>query len=93
MVTSYRTTTLNITVPESMCSLIQAQVARGGYRSIGDYFIDLVRGSADDGSQARLEALLLEGMDSGPARVMTPEDWARFKAEVVARNPGTKTSP
>ena len=93
METSSRTTTLNITVPESIRFLIEVHVARGGYRSISDYIIDLVRGSDEDGAEARLEALLLEGLASGPARVMAADDWERFKVEVVARNSSRGRSP
>ncbi len=36
-------------------------------------------------ARERLEELLLEGVNSGPGEVATPEYWARKKAELEAR--------
>ena len=36
-------------------------------------------------AQARLDALLQEGLDSGPATPMTAEDWSEIRREVKRR--------
>lgn len=36
-------------------------------------------------AQGRLDALLQEGLDSGPATPMTPQDWGDIRREVQRR--------
>jgi hypothetical protein len=38
-----------------------------------------------DAARARVEALLLEGLRSGPATPMTPQDWEDIRREIRAR--------
>jgi antitoxin ParD1/3/4 len=52
--------------------------------------------SLPDGTEERerLDALLLEGLDSGPATPLTPKDWERIRSEgqklLAARKRGRK---
>lgn len=41
--------------------------------------------SAHDRERARIDQLLLEGLDSGPARPMSPSDWEELRRRVHER--------
>lgn len=42
-------------------------------------------------AEARLEALLMEGINSGPATLMTKQDWQTIKQRSLARLQKKKT--
>jgi antitoxin ParD1/3/4 len=67
-------TTLNVSLPESMREWIQARVAAGGFSSASEYVRSLVRDDQKRAAEERLEALLLEGLES-ESREMTQDDW------------------
>lgn len=59
-------TSLNISLPDSMRQFVEEQVAAGGYSTASEYVRELIRTRQKERAQARLEQLLLEGLDSGP---------------------------
>ena len=77
--------TLNISLPDTMKAFVEAEVAEGGYNTTSEYFRALVRQAQDQKARAQLEALLLEGLSSGEATPMTPEDWEDIRREVRQR--------
>ena len=77
--------TLNISLPDSMCSFIDEQIARGGYSTASEYVRRLIREDQKQKAQEQLEALLLEGLQS-EASEMTPEDWAEIRQQVRERH-------
>ena len=77
--------TMNISLPDSMKHFIDTQVAAGGYSSTSEYVRALVRDAQQRQAKARLEALLLEALDSGDPTVMTKEDWDAIRREGLAR--------
>jgi antitoxin ParD1/3/4 len=79
-------TTLNISLPDSMRAFIEQKVAQGGYSTASEYIRQLVREDQKHAAQQRLETLLLEGLDSGPSREMTREDWEELRRRVWQRN-------
>jgi antitoxin ParD1/3/4 len=84
-------TTMNISLPESMRSYIDEQIEQGGYGTASEYVRALIREDQKRRAQERLEALLLEGLDSGPPIEVTPEYWVKKKAKLLERL--QKTSP
>jgi antitoxin ParD1/3/4 len=58
-------TTVTISLPESLKQFADAQVASKGYGDISQYFRSLLREAQEREADARLEALLLEGLESG----------------------------
>jgi len=72
-------TSLNISLPESMREFIEAQVAEGGYSTASEFIRELVRQAQKRHAEAKLEALLLEGLNSGPATPMTEADWEEHR--------------
>lgn len=63
------------------------EAKRGGFASPGDYVSDLLHGvlAWQQREQARLEELLLEGLNSGPGEVMDDAWVENFLAEAQAR--------
>ena len=77
--------TMNIALPESMKEFVLQQVAEGGYSTASEYVRELIRTDQKRKAGERLEALLLQGLDSGNATQLTKKDWSRIRAEVSAR--------
>ena len=64
--------TMNISLPESLKSFVDRQVAARGYGTSSEYVRELIRRDRD---RQRLRGLLLAGADSAPA---SAADGARF---------------
>jgi antitoxin ParD1/3/4 len=71
-------TTVTISLPDSLKEFVDAQVASKGYGNVSEYFRSLLREAQQKEADARLEALLLEGLasDSIP---LNDEFWQCFK--------------
>ena len=82
-------TTVTISLPESLKAFIDQQLATKGYGNVSEYFRSLLREAQKEEEDARLEALLLEGLAAGGADIpVTPEFWKDLKTE--ARNIAAK---
>ncbi len=68
-----------------MRAYIEEQVASGNYSTVSEYFRELVRKDQKRKAQERLEALLLEGLDSGTATPITAQDWEDIRQTVRKR--------
>jgi len=76
--------TITLTDPEIM-AIVDKVVASGSYETAGDYVATLIR--EDQGRRkARLEALLLEGME-GEATPLTDADWDGMRRRYDERHP------
>ena len=78
-------TTMNISLPDSMRAFIEQKVAQGGYSTASEYIRQLVRDDQKRAAQERLEALLLEGIESGERIEGTAEYWAQKRAKLLNR--------
>lgn len=76
---------MNISLPDSMRTYIEEQVASGGYSTVSEYFRELVRLDQKRKATERLEVLLLEGLDSGTETPMTAQDWENIRQAVRER--------
>jgi antitoxin ParD1/3/4 len=83
-------TDLNISLPESMYSFVEEQIATGSCRTASEYFQALIREDQQRKAQARLESLLIEGLESGPATTMTDADWDEMRRRFDERHRGAK---
>ena len=79
-------TTMNISLPDSMRTFIDQKVTQGGYSTASEYIRQLVRDDQKRAAQERLESLLMEGIESGPSREMTSEDWSELRRRVWQRH-------
>ena len=60
--------TMNISLPDQMKAWVEAQTEGGRYGNSSDYVRDLIRRDQDRRQAiAELQALVQEGIDSGPA--------------------------
>ena len=78
-------TTLNISLPESMRSFIDEQIAKGGYSTASEYIRHLIRQDQKQAAQMKFEAMLLEGLDSGEPIEVTDEWWENKRTELLER--------
>ena len=78
-------TTINISLPESMKTYIEEQVAQGGYSTVSEYFRELILKDQKRQASERLQGMLLEGLESGNPTEMTEEDWVEIRQAVRSR--------
>jgi antitoxin ParD1/3/4 len=74
-------TTVTISLPESLKAFIDRQLATKGYGNVSEYFRSLLREAQQAEEDARLEALLLEGLSGGEDVPLTREFWKELKTE------------
>ncbi len=77
--------TMNISLPDALREYVEAEVREGGYSTASEYFRQLLREDQKRRAQERLEALLLDGLES-PAATMTSDDWADLGRRVIERH-------
>jgi len=77
---------MNLSVPDKWRPFIRGKVKSGHYRSEDELLDEALRllkqrdsGLADE--KVRIEALLIEGLDSGPSTPMTSDDWDEIERE------------
>lgn len=58
------TTTMNISLPDSMRTFVEEQIADEGYGTASEYVRDLIRAEQKRREERKLEKLLLERLDS-----------------------------
>ena len=79
-------TSLNISLPEALRQFVDQKVKTGGYGTASEYIRELIRqDQKQEAEQERMEAMLLEGLDSGPGIEVTPELWKELRDELVER--------
>jgi antitoxin ParD1/3/4 len=84
--------TITISLPEHLKQFLDDQVASGRSASSSDFIRSLLHEEEKKQARERIEALLQEGIDSGPAAPMTPADWDTLRQRVRDRlKSGAKT--
>ena len=81
-------TTLTISLPHSLKDFIDREVQTKGYGNVSEYVRGLLRDAQARESDARLEALLIEGLAGGEDIPLSPEFWSELKqdaAKILAR--------
>jgi antitoxin ParD1/3/4 len=79
-------TSMNFTLPEALRQYVEEQVTTGGYGTASEYLRELIREDKKRKAQEKLEALLLQGLNSGPGEEVTPEFWQWLRAELLERH-------
>jgi len=77
-------TTVTISMPESLRKFVDVQIKRRGFGNVSEYFRALVREQQTKEADSQLEALLLEGLESGEDLAVTPRFWKELKTEAAA---------
>lgn len=77
-------TTVTISLPESLKTFIDEQLAVKGYGNVSEYFRSLLREAQEREAEARLEVLLVEGMVTGGKDIeLTRDFWKDLKEEAL----------
>ena len=77
--------TLTITLPEDTTQWIECLVAKGAISDPSAYVRELVLQDWLRRNREPIDALLIEGLESGLATPMTEEDWDAIRREGLAR--------
>lgn len=75
--------TMNISLPDQLKDFVDGKVRSGRYSIVSEYVRELIRDDEKRKAQDRLEALLMEGIQSGEATEMTRQNWSDFRAEAL----------
>jgi antitoxin ParD1/3/4 len=76
--------TMNISLPEPLKTFVDRQIAEGRYSSASEYIRELIRDDEKRKAEGRLEALLLEGLESEESE-LTRQDFAAIRNEAISR--------
>lgn len=76
---------LNISLPDKMKDYVEERLTEGSYSSTSEFFRDLIREDQKRRAQQHLEALLLQGLESGTPIEVTDEYIQQKRAALVAR--------
>jgi antitoxin ParD1/3/4 len=82
-------TTLTISLPDSLKEFIEREVQTKGYGNVSEYVRGLLRDAQAKEADARLEALLIEGLTTGEDIPLSPDFWSELKqdaAKILARH-------
>ncbi len=79
------TATINISIPDNLKAEVDEVIAAEGYGNTSEFFRDLVRDYLQRRQERRLEALLLEGLESGKATRFTKADFEAIKQRGLKR--------
>jgi antitoxin ParD1/3/4 len=72
---------LSIHLSDDSQAFVQDQVAAGSFSSPSDYVASLIESARKQAAHSRVEALLIEGLESGPPIDVSPEYWRQKKEE------------
>jgi antitoxin ParD1/3/4 len=79
---------LNIGLPKDIEDLLHQQAANAGYETVSEYLAELIMREQERLSQqARVEALLVEGLDSGEPIEATDDWWDQKRSSLGAQLP------
>ena len=78
-------TSVNISLPTNQRQFVESKVSRGGYSTVSEYFRELIRQDEKREAEARVEASLLQALESGEPTPMTKQDWDDVRKEVKRR--------
>ena len=76
---------MHVALPEALRDYVLRRVAEGAFRDPSDYVGTLINEDRKRLAEARLEALLLEGLDSGDPQPLDAAEWESIRQEVRER--------
>ena len=82
---------MNISLPESMKNFVETEVVSGGYGTASEFIRELLREAQKRKGRARVDALLLEGLQS-EANELTQADWKNLKRRLRLRSRSRKAA-
>jgi antitoxin ParD1/3/4 len=79
-------TNMNISLPEPLKLFVDEQVSKGGFSTVSDYLLELIREAQRRTDREELEAKLLAGLQS-PTDEMSAGEWTALRERILARSP------
>jgi len=77
---------LNISLPDQVQAFVEEQAIAAGFNSANEYVYHLiVQEQARIAQQARIESLLVEGLESGEPIAATDDWWEQKRTQLVER--------
>lgn len=76
---------LSIALPEHIQAFVEQQAHAAGFETVGEYVYQLILREQERLAQAKVEALLLEGLDSGEPIHVTDEWWEQKQINLTQR--------
>ena len=77
-------TSMNVSLPEDLKEYVEAQT-KSGYSTPSEYVRELIRGDQKRRASERLDALLLEGLNSGNSTPVNAKFWNDLKKDALAK--------
>ena len=77
-------TSMNVSLPEDLKEYVEAQTERG-YSTPSEYVRELIRNDQTLRAKEKLDALLLEGLNSGDSIPVDAAFWSDLKQEALAK--------
>jgi antitoxin ParD1/3/4 len=73
---------MNISLPQSLKEWVEQQISERGYNTASEFVRDVLR---REQARARIDARLIEAIESGPATPMTRKDWVAIRRKGLMR--------
>jgi antitoxin ParD1/3/4 len=77
-------TTMTISIPETTREFVEAQAKQEGFASVDEYLASVLHQVQLREAKRKLDAKLIEGLESGPPVPVTKEDWDAIRTEGLA---------
>lgn len=81
---------LSVPIPPAMDAFIQERLISQGFHTVSEYVRSLIRADQEQAARQQLEAKLLEAVERGDYREVTPEFWERLEG-IAQGKMGRKT--
>jgi len=76
-------TTLTISLPDSLKDFIDREVQTKGYGNVSEYVRGLLRDAQAKEADARLETLLIEGLNTGEDIPLSQDFWSELRRDAA----------
>ena len=70
---------MNVSLPSPLKKWVERQVAKKGYGTADEFVVEMLRREQALEARERIDALLIEALDSGESTPMTEKDWERIR--------------
>ena len=81
---------MNVSLSESLRAFAEER-SRTGFSSASEYIRELIRRDQKEAAKEKLEALLIEGLESGDPIVVTENYWAKKRQALESRHAKKKS--
>jgi len=71
---------MHISLPSPLKKWVDRQAAKKGHSTSDEFILDMLRREQATEARERIDAILIESLDSGPSTPMTAKDWQNIRA-------------